>query len=453
MCGPGLKGLTLLSTRYMADLFSSTPKPPLAELLRPKRLEEVVGQAHLLGPNMPLRLAVQARKLHSLVLWGPPGVGKTTLGRLLAKEVGSEFMSMSAVLAGAKDIRQVVDSAQHILDHQGRSTVLFLDEIHRFNKAQQDLLLPHLESGLLVLCASTTENPSFELNNALLSRAAVYVLNPLSESEMLQLYDRALPHLEGVQLSPPVLAQVSALADGDGRRFLNLVEQLSCAAAAAGHPVVEAEFAKTALGPALRRFDKGGENHYDQISALHKSIRGSHPDAALYWLARMLDGGADARYIARRLVVIASEDVGNADPRALQLALNAAEAYERLGAAEGERALAQAAVYLAVAPKSNAVYKAWNAARAYVQSHPSSPVPMHLRNAPTQLMADLGYHAGYRYAHDEPDAYASGETYLPTDMQEPRWYEPAPRGMEIKIAEKLQWLRGKDEDAKRPEQR
>lgn len=431
----------------MPDLFTSKPIAPLAEALRPQRVVDVVGQAHLLGPGKPLQLALQARKLHSLVFWGPPGVGKTTLGRLLAKEVGSEFMTLSAVLAGAKEIRQVVEAAQHILDHQGRSTVLFLDEIHRFNKAQQDLLLPHVESGLLTLCASTTENPSFELNNALLSRAQVYVLQPLSAAELGQLYDRALPLLKGVTLSDLVVGQLVSLADGDGRRFLNLVEQLATAASGAGLRTVDPEFAKGALGTALRRFDKSGESHYDQISALHKSIRGSHPDAALYWLARMLDGGADARYIARRLVVIASEDVGNADPRALQLTLNAAEAYERLGAAEGERALAQAAIYLAVAPKSNAVYKAWNAARAFVRSQPSNEVPMHLRNAPTQLMKDLGYNQGYRYAHDEPDAYAAGETYLPEGMPEPGWYQPTPRGMEIRIGEKMERLAELDAQA------
>jgi len=429
----------------MTDLFSAKPIAPLAEALRPQRIAEVVGQAHLLGPGKPLQLAVQARKLHSLVFWGPPGVGKTTLGRLLAREVGSEFMTLSAVLAGAKEIRQVVDAAQHILDHQGRTSVLFLDEIHRFNKAQQDLLLPHVESGLLTLCASTTENPSFELNNALLSRAQVYVLHPLSAQELGQLYERAVPRLSGVSLTEEVLAQVVGLADGDGRRFLNLVEQLATAAQGAGRVLVDTAFSKDALGTALRRFDKSGEAHYDQTSALHKSIRGSHPDAALYWLARMLDGGADARYIARRLVVIASEDVGNADPRALQLALNAAQAYERLGAAEGERALAQAAVYLAVAPKSNAVYTAWNAARAYVRSHPSQEVPMHLRNAPTQLMKDLGYHEGYRYAHDEPHAYAAGENYLPAGMPEPGWYQPSPRGLEIRIGEKLQSLAALDQ--------
>ncbi|NVH73671.1 replication-associated recombination protein A [Paraburkholderia sp. JPY432] len=430
----------------MSDLFSRQPARPLAEKLRPQTIDDIVGQSHLLGEGRPLRLAFNARKLHSFILWGPPGVGKTTLGRLAATANDSEFSSISAVLAGVKEIRAAIEAAQRALDSHGRSTVLFVDEIHRFNKAQQDALLPHIESGLFLFVGSTTENPSFEVNSALLSRAHVYVLQPLSEEDFRQLYLRARQHIGAVTVDNDALKILSAYADGDARRFLNLLEQVSTAATGAGISVINSDFVLSASSPALRRFDKGGDEFYDQISALHKSIRGSQPDAALYWLARMLDGGADARYVARRLIRMASEEVGNADPKALQIAVNAAEAYERLGSPEGDLALAQAAAYIAVAAKSNAVYVAWNQARAFVKADGSKPVPMHLRNAPTELMAELGYHKGYRYAHDEPNAYAAGETYFPEGIpQRPDWYQPVNRGLESKIAEKLRWLRTLDE--------
>ena len=429
------------------DLFTTTPTPPLAERLRPITLDEVVGQAHLLGPGKPLRRAFEARKLHSFILWGPPGVGKTTLGRLAAKAADSRFLQISAVLAGVKDIRQAIDDAQATLDRTGQGTVLFVDEIHRFNKAQQDALLPHVESGLLTLVGGTTEHPGMEVNNALLSRAQVYTLQPLSADEMHQLYERARPHLAGVTLDDDALALLVAFADGDGRRFLNLVEQVATAAGGADVTTVTGEFARTSTSPSLRRFDKGGDELYWQLSAFHKSLRGSQPDAALYWLARILDGGGDGRQVARRMVAMASEDIGNADPRALQLALDAAEAYDRLGTPEGELALAQAATYLAVAAKSNASYLAWNAAKAFVRETGSRPVPLHLRNAPAKLMKQMGYGQAYRYAHDEPDAYAAGQTYFPDDVGEQRWYQPNARGLEAKMAEKLAWLRARDDAA------
>lgn len=422
--------------------------PPLAELLRPRTLDEVVGQPHLLGPGKPLRLAFEAKKLHSFILWGPPGVGKTTLGRLAASVTDSRFIAISAVLAGVKDIRQAIEDAHDELNRTGRSTVLFVDEIHRFNKGQQDALLPHVESGLLTLVGGTTEHPGMEVTNALLSRAQVYTLAPLSDDELQQLYERASPRLDGVALDRDALALLKGFADGDGRRFLNLVEQVATAARGAGLEVAGREFAKASTSPSLRRFDADGDQFHEQISALHKAVRGSSPDAALYWLARMMDGGADGRYLGRRLVRMAAEDVGLADPRALRIALDAAETYDRLGTPEGELALAEAAVYLAVAPKSNAVYNAWNEARAFVRSDRSRPVPVHLRNAPSQLMKQMGYGKEYRYAHDEPDAYAAGENYFPDDMAAPRWYKPVARGMEIRIAEKLAWLRSLDEAAK-----
>lgn len=429
------------------DLFTTAPKPPLAELIRPRSLDEVVGQQHLLGPGRPLRLAFEARRLHSFILWGPPGVGKTTLGRLAASASGAHFVALSAVLAGVKDIRQAIDEAQATLDRTGQGTVLFVDEIHRFNKAQQDALLPHVESGLLTLVGGTTEHPGMEVNNALLSRAQVYTLQPLSADELQQLYERALPHLGGTTLAPDALSLLKDYADGDGRRFLNLVDQVATAAAGAGLTEAGGEFAKSATSPSLRRFDKGGDELYTQLSAFHKSLRGSQPDAALYWMARILDGGGDGRQVARRMVAMASEDVGNADPRALQLALNAADAYDRLGSPEGELALAQAAVYLAVAPKSNASYLAWKAAKAFVQQTGTKPVPVHLRNAPSKLMKQMGYGAEYRYAHDEPDAYAAGQRYFPDELGEQRWYQPNERGLEAKIRDKLAWLRQQDDEA------
>lgn len=429
------------------DLFTATPKPPLAELLRPHTLDEVVGQSHLLGPGRPLRLAYEAKKLHSFILWGPPGVGKTTLGRLAATVTSSQFIAISAVLAGVKDIRQAIEDAQAALDRGGKATVLFVDEIHRFNKAQQDALLPHVESGLLTLVGGTTEHPGMEVNNALLSRAQVYTLQPLSDGELQQLYERARPHINGVTLDTDALALLAAFADGDGRRFLNLVEQVSVAAAGAKIAVATGDFAKSATSPSLRRFDKAGDQLYWQLSAFHKSLRGSQPDAALYWLARMLDGGGDARHIARRMVAMASEDIGNADPRALQIALNAVEAYDRLGSPEGELALAQAVTYLAVAPKSNASYIAWNQAKEFVRADGSRPVPVHLRNAPAALMREMGYGKEYRYAHDEPGAYAAGQGYFPDGVEPQRWYKPTDRGLEVKIAQKLAHLRSLDDDA------
>ncbi|OSZ67390.1 replication-associated recombination protein A [Hydrogenophaga sp. IBVHS2] len=429
------------------DLFNTAPKPPLAELIRPQSLDEVVGQQHLLGPGKPLRLAFEAKKLHSFILWGPPGVGKTTLGRLSARATDSHFIAISAVLAGVKDIRIAIEDAQAKLTVSAQPTVLFVDEIHRFNKSQQDALLPHVESGLLTLVGGTTEHPGMEVNNALLSRAQVYTLQPLSADEMEQLYQRAVPHLKGVNLDSDALDVLAGFADGDGRRFLNLIEQVTTAAASARLSTVTVEFAASSTSPSLRRFDKGGDELYWQLSAFHKSLRGSQPDAALYWLARILDGGGDGRQVSRRMIAMASEDIGNADPRALQLALNAAEAYERLGSPEGELALAQAATYLAVAAKSNASYLAWNQAKAFVKETGSRPVPIHLRNAPAKLMREMGYGDEYRYAHDEPDAYAAGQTYFPDGLESKHWYEPSERGLEAKIRGKLAWLRSLDASA------
>jgi putative ATPase len=431
----------------VVDLFTTKPEPPLAERLRPRTLAEFVGQQHLLGPGKPLRLAFEAGKLHSFILWGPPGVGKTTLGRLAASVTDSQFIAISAVLAGVKDIRQAIDDAQAELDAHGRSTVLFVDEIHRFNKAQQDALLPHVESGLLTLVGGTTEHPGLAVNSALLSRAQVYTLEPLSQDELRQLYARALPYLAGVTLDAEAQALLAGFADGDGRRFLNLLEQVAVAATGAGEARVGAEFARLSTSPSLRRFDKGGDEFYWQLSAFHKSLRGSDPDAALYWLARILDGSGDASQVMRRMVVMASEDIGNADPQALQLALNAAQAYERLGSPEGEIALAQAVTYLALAPKSNAAYAAWDQAKAFVKRSGSQPVPLHLRNAPTSLMSQMGYREGYRYAHHEPNGYAAGQTYFPDGMMRPGWYQPTDRGRERTLGEKLAWLRSLDDAA------
>jgi putative ATPase len=432
----------------MADLFSTAPRQPLAEALRPSTLNEVIGQTHLLGVGKPLRLAFEAGKAHSMILWGPPGVGKTTLARLMANAFDSEFIALSAVFAGVKDIRAAMDQARHSLDQFGKHTLLFVDEIHRFNKSQQDALLPFVESGLVTFIGATTENPSFEVNSALLSRAQVYVLKSLNEDEMKQLLAKAqataLTHLTFDEAAADTLI---GYADGDARRFLNLLEQAETAASSTGTTKIDAAFVDNALTLNSRRFDKGGDNFYDQISALHKSVRGSNPDAALYWFCRMIDGGADPRYLSRRIVRMAWEDIGLADPRALTMVNDAAETYERLGSPEGELALGQAVIYLAIAAKSNAGYNAFNTAMAFVKKDKSKEVPVHLRNAPTKLMKELGYGHAYRYAHDEPDAYAAGETYFPDGMAEPGWYQPVPRGLESKIADKLAWLRELDRKA------
>lgn len=436
----------------MADLFSAPPaedKVPLAERLRPQTLEDVVGQTHLLGPGKPLRLALESGKPHSMILWGPPGVGKTTLARMMARHFDAEFMALSAVFAGVKDIRDAVARAEMLRDTVGRRTILFVDEVHRFNKSQQDAFLPYVESGLLTFIGATTENPSFEVNSALLSRASVYVLDSLKPEEMQQLFVRACREaLPGLSFSDDARDRLIGWADGDARRFLNVLETLATAASAAGVNTITGVFAESTLAQNLRRFDKGGEAFYDQISALHKSVRGSSPDASLYWLVRMLDGGADPLYLGRRIVRMAVEDIGLADPRALTLALEASQTYERLGSPEGELALAEAVIYLACAPKSNAAYMAYNAARQFVKQDESRPVPMHLRNAPTKLMKSLGYGKEYRYAHDEPEAYAAGEDYLPEGMPAVSWYEPTDRGLEGKIAQKLAYLKGLDRRAR-----
>jgi len=424
---------------------------PLAERLRPATLDEVIGQQHLLGPGRPLRVAFESGQPHSMILWGPPGVGKTTLARLMAQGFSAEFIALSAVLSGVKDIRDAVERAQLMQASAGRPTILFVDEVHRFNKSQQDAFLPHVESGLFTFIGATTENPSFEVNSALLSRAAVYVLRSLSEDDLSQLADRALALDKTATIDDAAKAMLVASADGDGRKLLNNTEIVLRAATQAGQAAIDITLLQQTLGDALRRFDKGGDAFYDQISALHKSVRGSNPDAALYWLVRMLDGGADPRYLSRRLIRMAAEDIGLADPRALRLTLDAAETYERLGSPEGELALAEAAVYLACAAKSNAVYNAYNQVRAFIAKDKSRPVPEHLRNAPTKLMKQLGYGKLYRYAHDEPDAYAAGETYLPEGLGEPGWYRPTPRGLEGKIGEKLAYLRRLDAEAREKE--
>jgi len=433
------------------DLFAKRePQAPLAEQLRPRTLNEVVGQQHLLGPGKPLRLAFEAGKPHSMILWGPPGVGKTTLARLMAQAFEAEFIAISAVLSGVKEIREAVARAEAVLQQSGRRTILFVDEVHRFNKSQQDAFLPFVEQGLITFIGATTENPSFEVNGALLSRAAVYVLQPLTTTDLAELVARGVSKsLFLFTLSDAARDSLVAYADGDARRLLNLVEQVATAAEQTKRTEVDDEFVKQTLTQSLRRFDKGGDAFYDQISALHKSVRGSSPDAALYWLMRMLDGGADPLYMGRRLIRMAVEDIGLADPRALRVALDACETYERLGTPEGELALAQATLYLAVAPKSNAAYMAYNRARELVRNDQSRPVPEHLRNAPTKLMKDLGYGREYRYAHDEPGAYAAGETYLPDGMATPSLYQPTDRGLEAKIADKLAHLRQLDRDTKK----
>jgi putative ATPase len=416
------------------------PAAPLAERLRPRAIDDVLGQRHLLGPGRPLRLAFESGKPHSMILWGPPGTGKTTLARLMAQAFDAEFIALPAVFSGVKDIRDAVSRAENALTERGRPTILFVDEVHRFNKAQQDAFLPYVEKGLFTFIGATTENPSFEVNSALLSRATVYVLEPLSAEDLGVLLDRS-----GLAADAGARERLIGFADGDARRLLNAVEILQNARP---RGAIDAAFVEATLAKNLRRFDKGGEQFYDQISALHKAVRGSDPDASLYWLVRMLDGGADPLYLARRIVRMATEDVGLADPRALRLALDAAETYERLGSPEGELALAQAVLYLAVAAKSNAVYNAYNAARAFVQEDGTRPVPLHIRNAPTKLMKNLGYGKDYRYAHDEADAFAAGENYFPEGMPALEWYQPTGRGLEQRIREKLEELRRLNAEAR-----
>ncbi len=428
---------------------------PLADRMRPHTLDAYTGQSHILGQGKPLRRAIEEGNLHSMILWGPPGTGKTTLAKLLAEQTRAEFLTLSAVLAGVKDIRNAVAAARQIRELESRQTILFIDEAHRFNKAQQDAFLPYVEDGTVIFIGATTENPSFELNSALLSRARTYVLKRLEPEELRTIIDSALTDTEHglgeyqLEMADGLRDRLAQAADGDARRALNLLEIASdLAEESDGVQVIPEAVLNEVIAGGTRRFDKGGDDFYDQISALHKSVRGSSPDAALYWLVRMLDGGCDPLYLARRIVRMASEDIGNADPRALTLCLNAWDVQERLGSPEGELALAQAVIYMACAAKSNAVYKAYNQARADIGKTGSLEVPVHLRNAPTKLMKELGYGKAYRYAHDEPEGYAAGEQYFPEGMGDPGYYQPVPRGLEIRIAEKLAHLQELDRKSK-----